>query len=253
MSTWDFRHQHVQQFDSNEIASQIGSKSVLISVGPPNFDPEGQSVVVGMVQNLSMQQQRQIMEIFEIGSQRRYYADNPHRNMLQMSRILFSGPSFMKLLASGILNQGVMPGPNPRGVNQFAGLFEAGNRNAVGSNPNGQFFINLASDVFNNPLGVMLQFRESRGHGGSVDYGSIYCEVAKVQGHNMAMNSQMWMIQEDVSILFENVVPLAGGLSVQESLAGRKAIMDSLNITPEWYNDFASWNGGFNTTPVAST
>lgn len=245
MAQWDFKHHHVQKFENAEVASQLGAKAILISVGPARFNPNAHAVVMGFVQNLSFQQQRQILELFEIGSERRYFIDNPHRNAVQFSRALVSGPSVLKILGSGILNQGIMPGDNT-GVAEGSGIFTEGDINAVAAHPDNNFWINLASDLFNMPLGIMLSFREFHGDGSSSDYGTIYLEMCKVQGHGFSVNAQMWLLQEDVSILFEHVVPLSGGAKVQDSYKKREEIMRNLgNVKPEWFDQYVNWTGRY--------
>ncbi len=242
MARWNFKNHHVQQFDNTETASQVGSKAVLISVGPPTWEQAagGQAVVMGMVQQFSMQQQRQVAEIFEIGSERRYYLDNPHRAQLTISRVLISGPSLLKILGTGLLNRGM-----GEGEIELERLFQDGGINAAGADPNNNLWINIASDLFNNPLGIMLEFEEFHGDGTSSNYGTVYLQNCKLQGHSMAMQSQMWMIQEDINMLFEYAIPIVPAQTVQGAYEKRKEIMETISVNaPKWYTDnFAKWTG----------
>lgn len=243
MARWDFKHHHVQQFSNTETASQLGAKAVLISVGPPTWDQQngGQAIVMGMVQSLSMQQQRQILEIFEIGSERRYYIDNPHRAQLNLTRALISGPSILKILGSGLINRGM--GAGSKAVVDDS-IFQSNDINAAAPDEDANFWINLASDLFNNPLGILLQFEEFHGDGTSSNYGSVYLQNCKIQGHSIAMQSQMWLIQEDVSLLFEYAVPIAPVQTVQDAYKKRKEIMENVSKTsPEWYEAYEKWVG----------
>ena len=72
MAKWDFEHKSVQQTEGNPSGSQLGSKAVLISFGPPIKSKDAQFVVCGFVQNMTMNQQKRIQQLLEIGSGRKY-------------------------------------------------------------------------------------------------------------------------------------------------------------------------------------
>ena len=243
MARWDFKHHHVQQFDNTETASQLGAKAVLISVGPPTWDQNegGQAIVMGMVQNLTIQQQRNIMEIFEIGSERRYFVDNPHRAQINISRALISGPSILKIVGSGLINRGLKESESPK-VDES--IFRTNDINAAAPDKDANLWMNLATDLFNNPFGMLRMFEEFHGDGTSSNYGSVYLQNCKVQGYSLGMQSQMWMIQEDMNIPFEYAVPIAPVKTIQESYKKRKEIMEGVSkVAPQWYEDYANWSG----------
>lgn len=233
MGVWDFKNNHVQQLDNSEVFSQVGSKAILLSVGPPLFSQvqTSQTIVMGMVQQLSMQQQKQIQEVFEIGSERRYFVDNPHRNMLNMNRALISGPSILKILGSGLLNRGKLDKGTKAATTVDPSLFRAGDINAASAGEARNLWINLASDLFTNPLGLMIEFREYHGDGRNTSYGAVYLQNCKIQSHGMSMQSQMWMLQEDISMLFEHAVPLDVGEETGSQYTKRGEIMDAVNTT----------------------
>ncbi len=211
MATWDYKRNHVQNDQRGDIYAQIGSKATLISIGPPNYTPGAKPVVVGMVQQMSMQQQRQIMEVFEIGSRRRYFLDNPHRSVVNMSRILVMGPSLLKVIGSGLLQA-------THGSAQDAlPFYQAGDLDSVADTHDKNFWVNIASTLFSNTVGVMLEFREWRGDGSDAYYGGMYLSNCKIQSHSIALQSQQWLVQEDVSMIFEDVVPLGAGSSSAKS------------------------------------
>lgn len=235
MGAWDFKNNHVQQLDNSEVFSQVGSKAILLSVGPPLFSQltdKGNAIVMGMVQQLSMQQQKQIQEVFEIGSERRYFLDNPHRNMLNMNRALISGPSILKILGSGLLNRGTLEKGTKAESTLDKSIFQEGNINAAAASEARNLWFNLASDLFTNPLGLMIEFREYHGDGRSTAYGAVYLQNCKVQSHGMSMQSQMWMVQEDVSMLFEHAVPLDIGEETGAQYTKRQEIMANVNVVP---------------------
>ena len=241
MANWDYKRHHVQPYHNAEATSQLGSKAVLIAVGPPTNDmkvADRKPIVMGFVQNLSMQQQKQIMEVFEVGSERRYFVDNPTRNMMQLSRALISGPSLLKIVGSGMIH-----GAN--GLDEVpAGGAKGGDINSPGAAADANLWINLAADLFSNPLGIELQFKEFQGDGDSTTYGTIYLQNCKVQSHGLSMQSQQWMLQEDMSLIFEHVISTGTGSSVQDTLKARKDIMNAVsNSQPSWFSKYDEWKG----------
>ncbi len=242
MAEWNFRQHHVQQYDNTEAASQIGSNAVLLSVGPPIPTEGAKAVVMGFVQNFTIQQQRQVMEIFEIGSERRYYLENPHRAVFQLTRALLSGPSLLKVVGSGMLNRGIK--------GQVTGLDESifngqGDIRAVAEKFDSNWWINLASSVLKNPFGLLVEFREFHGDGTSTSYGSTYLVNCHVQTHTVSMQSAQWLVQEDATMLFEYAIPLSGGSTVGNSYKKRLEIMNNVsNFNPAWFENYASWEGG---------
>ena len=241
MANWDFKNKAVQQYDNPESSGQLGSKAVLISFGPPNFNSTANTIVCGLVQNLNMNQQRQIREIFEIGSERRYWADGPSRNNLSISRALFSGPSLMKIAGMGLMNQGINPNEEP---DVHSEIFQGQKRNAVSSGYNKNFWINLSSDLFKNPLGLLLDFREFYGNGQSASYGSVYLSNAKIQSHSMNMQAGQWLMQENMQMQFETPIPLSRGANHDEHYARRKEIMQATHdMSPEWFDEYSQWMG----------
>lgn len=240
MANWDFKNKAVQQFDNPESSAQLGSKAVLISFGPPTFDERANTIVCGLVQNLNLNQQRQIQELFEIGSERRYWVDGPARNNISVNRALFSGGSLLKIAGAGLLNNGI----NPDEHNMEGKIFEGQSRNAVSSGHDKNFWINLSSDLFKNPLGIMLDFREFYGNGQSSSYGSVYLSNGKIQGHTMNMQAGNWMMQESLQIMFETPIPLSSGSTHDDHYERRREIMQTThNMTPKWFDQFNTWMG----------
>ncbi|MFW5895116.1 MAG: hypothetical protein ACOCT9_00075 [archaeon] len=248
MGNWDFKNKAVQQYDNPESSGQLGSKAVLLSFGPPMYDPDATTIVSGFVQNMNMNQQRQIQELFEIGSERRYWVDGPTRNNLSLSRALFSGPSLLKIAGRGLLNDGI-----DGEIDVQDDMFKGGSKNAVASGADKNFWINLGSDFFKNPLGLMIQFREFYGNGQSSSYGAVYLQNAKISAHSLSMQAGNWLMQENIQMMFEHPVPLSQGSTHEEHYAKRQEIMDSThNMTPEWFEEYNNWMGESTQAPDGS-
>lgn len=66
-------------------------------------------------------------------------------------------------------------------------------------------YLNLASDLFNQPIGMMCYFRDSN----EDTYGSIYLEGCYIPNHTIATDAQGTIIQENAAVQFERAVPVA--------------------------------------------
>lgn len=66
-------------------------------------------------------------------------------------------------------------------------------------------FLNLASDLFSQPIGLLMYFRDSN----EDTVGAIYMEGAYVPSHQIATDAGGTVIQESAAIQFERAVPVA--------------------------------------------
>ncbi len=66
-------------------------------------------------------------------------------------------------------------------------------------------YLNLASDLFAQPIGMMAYFRDSN----EDTFGAVYLESAYVPSHQIATDSQGTVVQENIALQFERAVPIA--------------------------------------------
>lgn len=159
---------------------------------------------IGVVQNVNLSHNRTFNRIFEVGSERSYFISGRTMGQLALSRILYDGPSLLRMIyayyndALGTVQVSKLF-PN-------AGVAGTANQHDVQIPPGyDHFFINLASDLFNNPIGLMLYVRDSS----LGTYGAVYLEGCYVPNHTWATDSQGVIIQESAAIQFERAVPVA--------------------------------------------
>lgn len=67
------------------------------------------------------------------------------------------------------------------------------------------FYINLQSDLFNQPIGLMAVLKDSN----EDTYGAMYFEACHVPSHNLGTDAQGVIMQEQCSIQYEWIVPIA--------------------------------------------
>lgn len=246
VSDWDFNNRHVQ----NDVVPGkfISSKTALVAFGPPRYSmiaagdkkkEIGQNRVlsdftvneqidqekilenfgagnsfaplpVGLIQNVSMNQGRNIDKIFELGSELSYQVPGRVIPNFGFSKVLYHGPSLLKFamvyyiqrLTSG---EG-LGGVDLEKVRNLSSLGEDFQLDLNGKNKAGEgsFFINLASELFQFPFGVLLYFKDNAG----APYGAVYIEECYITTHSLSMDVGATVIVENAGVDCANFLPL---------------------------------------------
>lgn len=170
-----------------------------------NPDAAAQMVYpVGLTQNFNVSHNRQFSQIFEIGSQRSYFISGQTVGQLQFGRVLYHGPSLLRVLYAyyqDLIPQTVVP-------QLFANIGAANmvNPHDVVLPPGyNNLYGNLASDLFNQPVGMLMLMRDSN----MQTYGAMYFESCVIPNHNFATDSQGAVVNEQAAIQFERAVPIS--------------------------------------------
>jgi hypothetical protein len=66
-------------------------------------------------------------------------------------------------------------------------------------------YLNLASDLFAQPVGMLMYIRDINLH----TLGAVYFEACYLPNHSWATDAQGVLIQESVAVQFERAVPVA--------------------------------------------
>lgn len=226
LSDWKktFTSDNVQPMGSGTGDFLSGESVVLVS-GPPKMLSVGTSALtnlipLGLVQNVQVSQGKQLQQLFEIGSRLPYFV--PGRTMIQvgMARVLFDGPSLMSALytradGDNLLmpkisnpNDATIPPTAPYAENSAVGdnEFVVGTLKGTSSNAPivGEFFINLASEFFNRPMGLGFILFDMQ----QQPYGGFYLENCFIQSHTFSVSSQQTVLMENVGLRAANMKSL---------------------------------------------
>ena len=218
LSNWNWWQNHVQtDLQGGEF---VNAATTLIAAGPPSLagktSEEAMSSLafpIGIVENFGLNQNKMIQKMFEIGSKRAYHIPGRTVGAITLGRILYWGPSLLRVLyayyppADADKGGGTHPldgvgknGAKTPQVNDPAGY---------GSTPGGKtgntdFYINLASDLFDHPLGLMVYLRDAQNDA----YGAFYLEDTYLQAHSFNINASSILIAEGVSAQYDRLVPI---------------------------------------------
>lgn len=164
---------------------------------------------IGIVQNFSLGHNMTISRFFEIGSHRSYFIPGRAMGQFSMSRVMYHGPSLLRVLyayySDGDQEQPDVPALFPNFANLAPQIDGTRNIHDVKMAPGYEnIYLNLASDLFTQPIGLMLIMKDSN----EKTMGAFYLEACYIPNHNIGTDAMGTIIQEQVSIQFERVVPI---------------------------------------------
>lgn len=159
---------------------------------------------MGLIQNFNLGHNRNFSRIFEIGSERSYFIAGRTVGQLGLGRVYYHGASLLRVLYGyyqDLLDPTIVPAMFPN-----AGALSQSNPHDVQIPPGyDNVYINLASDLFAQPIGIMMYMRDIN----LATLGAVYFESCVIPSHNWGTDSQGVLIQEQVSIQFERCVPVS--------------------------------------------
>lgn len=218
LSTWQPYTNYVQ---AGMVDGQfLNASFCLLAAGPPRLANIGSATLaadiggagddivfpIGIIQNFNLSHNRQFSRVWEIGSERSYFISGRTVGQLGLSRVMYHGPSLLKTLYA--YYQDLIPPtiiPSAIGPNNLSAITVA-NAHDIKISPGFEnMYLNLASDLFNQPVGLMIYFRDSN----EDTVGSIYLECCVIPNHTIATDAQGTIIQENAAVQFERGLPVA--------------------------------------------
>jgi hypothetical protein len=197
----------------------VASQYCYLCAGPPRLKEVGGPTLFGQelqtelanrivypiagTQAYNLSGNKAIQRLFEIGSHRSYWLPSHTVQQLMLNRVYYHGASLLRLLYAYYSDPRGTPSdiippmyptivapPNPHDV-----IIPPGYEN---------IFLALASDLFDQPFGLLLYIRDSNEN----TMGAFYLESAMVPSHNWATDSMGGAVQESAVIQFEWMVPV---------------------------------------------
>jgi hypothetical protein len=227
-SNWDFSNYHVQS--ELKGGQFVSAETSLIAAGPPELGGNvvasttagqvGNVYPIGLLENAGLSQSKQLQKIFEIGSSRSYFIPGRVVGSVSLGRTFYYGPSLMRVMyshyksdANGIkvgteaadsqitLSDGsTAQSPLARLLNKGGDTFHQ-LRQSPGED---HFYVNLASDLFNQSTGLAFYFKDANFN----SVGAFYLEHVYIQGHQFSVSSGSVLIMEGVSAQYDRIVPI---------------------------------------------
>lgn len=229
---WDFQNYHVQQ--SLKGGQFVSAETTLVAAGFPSLastsgggvEGAGGSAAnpstvlpIGLLESVAIQQNKQLQRVFEIGSSRSYFIPGRTIGSLSIGRTFYFGPSLLRALYAYYSSTGngidigttgddtkiignieypaptnyLLDGAPPTGLHQV--------KRSPGDD---YFYIDLASDLFSQPTGMAIYFKDYASNA----VGAFYLNECYVQGHQMTISSGSVLVMEGVSLQFDSITPI---------------------------------------------
>jgi len=216
-----FTDGHVQDDIFKDGHGFISSESIVIAVkvrdatspynesslnGPDDLE---NFIAVGLVENATMAQQKNIQQLFEIGARDPYFI--PGRTIVQaaLNRVIFDGDSLLRVLYPTNENSGSdEAGSDGSAFPKYVEGAEWPN-NEPGTNDRnkGDLWFNLSSEFFNKPFTMALVFYNDN----SELVGYCVLEDCYVEAHNLAMAAAQTVVTENVRMRAKRVTSYGVG------------------------------------------
>lgn len=188
----------------------------MIAAGPPRLAAVGGAagaaagnknwaLPIGVVQNFNLAHNKAFARFWELGSERSYFIAGRTVAQAGFGRVLYHGPSILRMMYSFYDDQiaptliptfGVDPAIAQRVANQHDVKIPPGFEN---------IYLNLASDLFSQPCGLLVYMKDSN----ETTLAAFYLEETYIPSHSIATDAQGVVVQEQVALQPERVVPIA--------------------------------------------
>lgn len=198
----------------------VNAAFTLLAAGPPRLalvggstaladavsTGEGANEIVfpmGILQNFSTSYTKQISRLFEIGSERSYFISGRAVGQIGLGRVYYHGASLLRVLYA-YYQDALAPDLFPAMYQNNAIQNIANPHNIVIPPGYETLYFNLASDLFGQPVGLMYYVRDIAER----TLGAVYYEACYVPNHSLSMDANGVLLQEQVAIQFERMVPV---------------------------------------------
>jgi hypothetical protein len=189
----------------------VSSESIVLCAGPATLSETLQATMenlypIGVCDAVQVMQNKGVIQLYEIGSRMPYIIPGRPITQFQISRVLFNGDSLLAAMTKGLWTNPDGPQPDSYDGQVMGPPGSDFSVNGNGTSP-ANFFLNLASQFFNNPIGLALFFKDSED-----DWvAGFYAENCVIQQHSMAIQGQNMIVMENASVRCTTFVPMPGG------------------------------------------
>ena len=280
-NNWDFNSQHVQQNLTG--GDFVGSHTVIVCATAPRISDlstgggtgtsgtspdigggftrsassdQGKgtyAIPLGVVSDFTVNQNRQLQQIFELGSKRSYFLSARNITTIGLSRVFFHGPSLLRMMYAYYPDSkigGGQAGNSLRDVTscpdtkmapiayQNGDCQELPNISKKDLPGYDNFFINLASSLFSQPIGLVMYIKDNAGK----DVGAVFFEECNIEAHQMGMSQGAVVIGEGLQIRCDRIVPIR--VQVNRGLTEVSSATDTApNSNTNWWGTLADAGG----------
>ena len=202
ISSWNPQGACIERFMDNAAYTSAHPDDTLILVGPARHSSisalsSGSATgnidnltPIGMMQQMSVAQQRAVQPVQAIGSGRSYFLAGKPNVQFTIGRLFAKGNNLNRALYQNLVNSTTIKGFNPD--------------EPATSNDYTEGAFNLDSELFLIPFGMCVLFRDKSGG----NLGSFYIESCMIQSYNIGIASGQNVVMENVTGLADRIYPI---------------------------------------------
>jgi hypothetical protein len=200
-TAWDWKSEAVSKLtdDGYERFSQLSASpdTTCLFAGPARFtglNGNAQDLTpIGLTDGISMSTSPSLARLFEIGSNRSFFTRGKTAHSVSLSKMLADQQNILAALTAV----------------SYRGLYTTSS-SAGSTSPTSNIMMNLDSEYFSAPFGLMLVFKT---RGGNQDTNgkvltALYLEYCMFSNYGFSVASTSPVISEGVGIEFDRIVPV---------------------------------------------
>lgn len=211
---WDWKSQYISGLESGDGLERFSQGSLtpdttILFAGPARFSNIGTDVnrlhAMGLIDSFGYSSSATVQPLYEIGSNRTFFTRGKTQNQIQISSMVADHANLLKALSQEAYN----------GAGRSQEGYYSVNTQGSKAPGSGSLSLNLDSEAFNLPFGILMCFKTKGETGGNNLNGKIigatYLENCVLTNFSMNVQSQSPVIQDSVGIMFDRAVPVSIG------------------------------------------
>ena len=201
-----YKETNMEMFSDRGLMDLINPDDSILVAGPPRLtqasDKDESFFIVGVCQNINLQEQSQVQPLKALGSRRHIFAKTNSPVSVSIQRLFFLGNNMYRVLYQKIKKEVLDPEPGEQSAND---------KLIVGKDDNytdTYMLANIEEDLFRIPFGLGLIYNTtstSRKKGSHL--AAEYVECCVLQSRAVSIQTGQAIIMENVQIMADRVIP----------------------------------------------
>lgn len=212
---WDWKGNYISGLNSGDGLERFSQGSLtpdttILFAGPARFsDVSNQTSrlhAMGLVDSFGYSSSATIQPLYEIGSNRTFFTRGKTQNQIQISSMVADHANLLKALMQEAYDE---KSQKAKDSNYFL------NTSGTKAPTAGDMALNLDSEAFNVPFGILMVFKTKGEENGTDLHGKIigatYLENCMLTNFSLNVQAQSPVIQDNAGIMFDRAVPVSVG------------------------------------------
>lgn len=209
---WDWKGDHISGLSNGEGLERFSQGSLtpdttILFAGPARFSSVSSSPdrlhAIGLVDSFGYSSSATVQPLYEIGSNRTFFTRGKTQNQVQISAMVADHANLLKAFMQESYDE---KDQKAKDSNYFL------NTGGTKAPTSGDMALNLDSEAFNVPFGILMMFKTKGEEGGTSLNGNIigatYLENCMLTNFSLNVQAQSPVIQDNVGIMFDRAVPV---------------------------------------------